>query len=159
MKKAEAMRVVLDFCRTAGTPEVRAAAGMLEPASVKPGVAGASERGRGFAVWFRGTLAAEAKLTADWETTWARCFDDMLRLDGRTAEQIAAVCQWARAHDFWRGTFLTPLKLRQRDPGGVMYFDRFLAGMAGGARPPGRVQPKGYALRGATKMVRPEDLP
>jgi hypothetical protein len=50
------------------------------------------------------------------------------------------------------------LKLRQRDPGGVMYFDRFLAGMAGG-KTAVRVQPKGYSLRGEPKMTRPEDLP
>jgi hypothetical protein len=159
VRKADALRVVLDFCRTNGPAEVLAAARVLEP--VVPKVAGGvSDRGRAFAGWFRGTLAAEARLAAGWEVAWARCFDELLRLDGRTPEQVASVCQWARGHDFWRGAFLTPLKLRQRDPGGAMYFDRFLAAMAGGkSRAGGRAQPKGYAPRGATQMVRPEDLP
>jgi len=132
VKKADALRLVLAFCREKGTPEVRAAADRLacEPRRADAGV---SERGRKFAVWFRGLLAADARLGAGWEEQWARCFDDLLRLDGRTAEQVAAVCGWARGHDFWRGVFLTPLKLRQRDGSGVMYFDRFAEAMKGKA--------------------------
>lgn len=132
VKKADALRVVLDFCREKGTPDVRAAAERLV-CGPRRADAGVSERGRKFAVWFRGLLAADARLGAGWEEQWARCFDDLLRLDGRTAEQVAAVCGWARGHDFWRGVFLTPLKLRQRDGSGVMYFDRFAEGMKGKA--------------------------
>ena len=93
----------------------------------------ASERGFAFADWFRSTLADGVKLSAKWREDWAVCFDHMQLIDGRTPEQIAAVCKWARGHDFWRSHFLTPLKLRQRKDG-AMYFDRFAESMQGPCR-------------------------
>ena len=53
--------------------------------------------------WFRTLLPAEMNLGDAWRAKWAKCFDDLLRLDKRTHEQIVAVCQWARADDFWGG--------------------------------------------------------
>lgn len=88
-----------------------------------------SERGVKFAEWFRTLLPASVKLAASWKTQWARCFDDLLRLDGRTEAELAKVCQWGRANEFWQQNFFTPVKLRQRDRQGVMYYDRFLAAM------------------------------
>lgn len=88
-----------------------------------------SERGGAFAEWFRTLLPPTVRLAPTWREKWAKTFDDMIRLDARTPEQIAAVCKWARAHDFWQANFLTPVKLRERDRQGAMYFDRFLAAM------------------------------
>lgn len=94
------------------------------------------ERAESFAKWFRTLLPAEMRLAEGWAAAWAQCYDQMTRLDGRTPEQIRDVCQWARRDEFWRKNFLSPLKLRQRDSGQVMYFDRFLAKMSTG-RPSG----------------------
>lgn len=89
----------------------------------------ASERGIAFADWFKTLLPATVRLAPTWQAKWAKTFDDMIRLDARTPEQIAAVCKWARSHDFWQANFLSPIKLRERDRQGAMYFDRFLAAM------------------------------
>jgi len=89
----------------------------------------ASERGLKFADWFRSLLPSSVRLASSWRDKWAKCFDDLVRLDGRTEAEIAKVCQWARANEFWQQNFLTPVKLRQRDRQGVMYYDRFLAAM------------------------------
>lgn len=88
-----------------------------------------SERGLAFAAWFRTLLPTTVRLAPTWQDKWAKTFDNMIRLDERTPEQIAAVCKWARAHDFWQANFLSPVKLRERDRTGAMYFDRFLAAM------------------------------
>jgi hypothetical protein len=94
-----------------------------------------TDRSRAFADWFRTLLAPTVRLAPTWREKWAKTYGDMIRLDGRTPEQIAAVCKWARAHEFWQANFLSPVKLRERDRSGTMYFDRFLAAMnPGGAR-------------------------
>jgi hypothetical protein len=85
-----------------------------------------SDRGLRFADWFRSTLAKEMQLVHHWRDSWARCFDALVA-DGRKAEEIAAVCKWARAERYWCTRFLSPLKLRERDRNQVFYFDRFLA--------------------------------
>lgn len=84
-----------------------------------------SERGIAFANWFHSQLPPGTKPTEGWQTKWAQIFDAMIRLDGRTEEQIARVCKAARAHTFWSQQFLSPAKLRQRDKSGVQYFDKF----------------------------------
>lgn len=111
-----------------------------------------SERGMAFAKWFRTLLPADVRLAAGWEAKWAKTYDDMIRLDARTPEQIAAVCRWARAHDFWAGNFLSPVKLRTRDKQGAQYFDRFLAGMnpAGARRAAKQATQEPEAPSGAT---------
>lgn len=95
-----------------------------EPPPDKPAKQ-ASERGLKFADWFRSTLPADIRLSKGWREKWAICFDDMLRLDGRDPEQVWKICQWARADEFWQKNFLSPSKLRERDQGGIQYFDRF----------------------------------
>lgn len=87
-----------------------------------------SEEGIKFATWFA-TLLPEAdkvRLAKNWLNRWAEAYDDMLRLDNRTKEQVIAVCRWARADSFWSANFLSPVKLRHRDSNGILYFDRFL---------------------------------
>ena len=108
-----------------------------------------SERGEKFAEWFRTLLPEDARLAPTWQRKWAKCYDDMVKLDGRTPEQIAAVCKWARTHEFWAQNFLTPLKLRQRDRAGAMYFDRFLAGMNPGAARMAAQRAREYGIGGS----------
>lgn len=88
-----------------------------------------SDRGAAFAEWFKSLLPATVRLAPTWRAKWAKLYDDLMKLDSRAPEQIAAVCKWARAHEFWQANFLSPIKLRERDRSGAMYFDRFLAAM------------------------------
>ena len=81
-----------------------------------------SERGFSFADWFR-KLVPDVRLETNWRENWAKCYDELIRLDSRTPETIAKVCQWGRSDNFWSGNFLTPLKLRDKDRHGVKYFD------------------------------------
>jgi hypothetical protein len=83
-----------------------------------------SSEGLKFADWFRATLADTIRLSDNWRTSWATCFDDMQRLDNRTEDQIYAVCNWARGDSFWAANFQSPMKLRDRKDG-IMYFDSF----------------------------------
>ena len=102
-----------------------------------------SERGVKFAEWFRAELLKpDVRLASNWRAEWARCFDDLQRLDMRTDEmEIAMVCRWGRGLPvargatvskvslFWRKNFLTPLKLRKRNDERVMYYDVFSEAM------------------------------
>ena len=102
-----------------------------------------SARGVKFAEWFRQELLKpDVRLAANWRAEWARCFDDLQRLDMRTDEmEIAMVCRWgrglpaargatvSRASLFWRKNFQTPLKLRKRNDEQVMYYDVFAEAM------------------------------
>jgi hypothetical protein len=90
----------------------------------------ASERAFAFADWFKTTLpeAMQRGLVKSWRESWAKCYDDMIRLDGATPADISAACQWARADRFWSTNFYSPHKLRERDAGGkgVKYLAKFL---------------------------------
>lgn len=87
-----------------------------------------------FADWFRTLLPADFKLQSGWRDSWAQCFDEMLRIDSRSKEEIREVCQWARKDEFWSSNFLSPLKLRKRNDG-VQYFDTFLSKCRNGTKP------------------------
>jgi len=91
-----------------------------------------SERGLKFADWFRSTLSPTQKLSRNWRVKWAKKFDDIIRLDNRTPEEIFAVCKWARNDEFWKANFMSPGKLREKKYD-VQYFDKFKAAM--NARP------------------------
>lgn len=97
--------------------------------SLPASAAGASEEGLAFAEWFRTLLDEKERLIAGWKEKWAKCYDDMIRLDKRTAGEIRAVCQWARTDDFWKTNFYAPGKLRKRNGDGALYFDVFGAKM------------------------------
>ncbi len=92
----------------------------------EPSVAHASDRGVRFAEWFRTLLPENANPSPNWKTKWSECYDSMVRLDKRTAEEITLICKWARSDDFWSSNFQSPLKLRERKDG-VQYFDIFAA--------------------------------
>lgn len=61
--------------------------------------------------------------------TWLREMDRLVRLDGRSPEQVAQVIRWAHADRFWRGVVLSPAKLRQ-------HFDAISLKMGGAAPDP-----------------------
>ena len=88
-----------------------------------------------FVDWFvellQKTGAPPVKLTDSVRRSWADTYDKLIRLDGRTKEQVKIVCRWAREDTFWRKNFLSPAKLREKS-GGVQQFDRFLAKMQDG---------------------------
>jgi hypothetical protein len=155
--KADALLIVLDFARThgGGLPCVVEALKVLTTgrAPAKGASMGAaaepSERGLAFADWFRTTLPATFREGDAWREKWARCFDDLVRLDGRTEADIARVCKWARADGFWCQNFLTPLKLRERKDG-AQYFDRFLEAMAKGGN--GAAARKSRAIAGEHRL-------
>jgi len=104
-----------------------------KPEKVKPSKHPNSEAER-FVDWFLSLLAETGaptpKLTPSNRYGWADAYDKMLRLDGRTKEQVKAVCNWARNDDFWRKNFLSPAKLRESN-GGILRFDEFIAKMGG----------------------------
>jgi hypothetical protein len=104
--------------------------------------------GQRFVLWFvelLGTTGAKPVLTPSTKESWADCYDKMLRIDGRTKEQIKEVCRWARDDQFWRKNFLSPMKLREKKDG-ITYFDQFVARMGSGN---GSSKPMRFSLEGA----------
>lgn len=83
-----------------------------------------SENGLKFADWFKTLLPPNIRLQDGWRTKWAELYDELIRIDKRTKDEIKAVCQWARKDEFWSPNFLSPMKLR-KSKDGVMYFDLF----------------------------------
>lgn len=103
-----------------------------ETSSPPPTSAPPPSEGQRFVVWFVELLevtGAKPALTPSTKESWADCYEKMIRIDGRTKEQIKEVCRWARDDAFWRKNFLSPMKLREKKEG-VMWFDQFLARMS-----------------------------
>lgn len=98
-----------------------------------------SPEGIQFADWFKSTLPETINLKANWRESFAKAYDDLVRLDNRSPDEIRKVCQWARADSFWKTNFMSPLKLRDRNKGGIQYFDVFAERMkqpsANGSKP------------------------
>jgi hypothetical protein len=96
-----------------------------------------SREGLEFADWFRSTLPASFSLNANWRTTFAEAFDDLVRIDKRSPGEIRRVSAWGRSSTFWSGQFFSPAKLRKRNKDGVTYFDVFAANRTsnGGSKP------------------------
>jgi len=88
-----------------------------------------SIEGQAFAEWFMTIKPESLNPTARNKLNWARTYDELIRLDGRTDQEILRVCQWARGHPIWHEHFLSPCKLRTRDKQGVLYYEKFLEGM------------------------------
>ena len=91
--------------------------------------ASASAEGVAFADFFSSLVPDTLRKESNWRENWAKIYDDLLRIDRRTKEEVKAVCIWARADNFWAGNFQSPKKLRTRDRNGVLYFDVFLGSM------------------------------
>lgn len=93
-----------------------------------------ASEGQRFVLWFLELLAVggvKPALTPAAKESWADCYEKMIRIDGRTKDEIKTVCRWAREDSFWRKNFLSPMKLREKKDG-VPYFDQFTAKMADG---------------------------
>jgi len=101
-----------------------------------------SSEGVTFAVWFKSTLPETMNLKAGWQQSFAECFDELVRLDNRSPEEIRAVCQWARTDSFWRSNFMSPSKLRDRKDG-IQWFDVSTEKMK---------QPSGFAQKPANRQ-------
>jgi hypothetical protein len=86
-----------------------------------------SPEGIQFAVWFKSSLPIEEqeRMTKNWLNTFCETFDKLVRIDKRTPEQIREVSRWGRTDHFWQTNFKSPVKLRQRDKAGTLYFDVF----------------------------------
>ena len=56
--------------------------------------------------------------------TWAKDVDRMIRLDGRTADDIRAVIEWCQSDSFWMNNILSTAKLREK-------FDQLVLKMGG----------------------------
>lgn len=84
-----------------------------------------SPEGIQFAHWFKSSLPETVNLKVNWQESFAKVHDDLVRLDKRSPEEIRKVCQWARTDSFWKSNFMAPAKLRDRNTGGIQYFDLF----------------------------------
>jgi hypothetical protein len=98
-----------------------------------------------FANWFKGSLPKEISLKDGWLERFAKAHDELVRLDGRTTEEIKAVCQWARTDSFWQNNFYSPSKLREQNKNqGISHWDLFSQKMkkpTPGSRPAQTHQP------------------
>lgn len=86
-----------------------------------------SSEGLAFASWFKSTLPPSVNLAPNWQESFGKVFDDLVRLDRRTPEDIRRISAWARSDSFWSSNFMSPAKLRTKNKDGVNYFDVFAA--------------------------------
>ena len=81
-----------------------------------------------FVDWFLALLdetgGVRPKLTKSNRYLWADTYDKLLRIDGKTKDEVKEVCRWARNDAFWQSNFMAPPKLRAKKDG-VSYFDVF----------------------------------
>lgn len=45
---------------------------------------------------------------------WVTDMDRVMRLDGRTLEQVEHIIRWSQNHSFWRANIMSPYKLRMK---------------------------------------------
>jgi hypothetical protein len=112
----------LDGASSTPTPNKPA----MRPKKTPPEV---STEGIKFALWFKSTLPESVSLKSDWQESFAKAHDDIVRLDKRTSEKIRQVCEWARTDQFWQSQFMSPARLRKRNRDGITYFDFFIQKM------------------------------
>lgn len=114
-----------------------------------------SSDGLAFASWFKSTLPPTTKLDRNWQKSFGKVFDDLVRIDHRTPEDIRRIAAWARADEFWQSNFMSPSKLRKKNKDGVQYFDVFAA------KASTTTQPKTLNLgrRANNPLNEPTDLP
>jgi DNA-binding MarR family transcriptional regulator len=84
-----------------------------------------SPEGIQFAQWFKSSLPQSMNLKTNWQQSFAETYDELVRLDNRSPEQIREVSRWARTEPFWKSNFMSPSKLRKRNSDGITYFDIF----------------------------------
>lgn len=111
-----------------------------------------SPEGVQFAQWFKSSLPETVNLKSNWQQSFAKVHDDMIRLDNRSSEEIRKVSRWARTDPFWKSNFMSPEKLRKRNPSGIQYFDVFAERMK---------QPNGHQSKPAATVdtgARPSNI-
>ena len=89
-------------------------------------VINSSSEGIQFADWFKASLPETINLKANWQESFAKAYDDLVRIDKRSMEGIKEVCRWARMDKFWKTNFMSPSKLRDRNKDGIIWFDVFV---------------------------------
>jgi|GEM_PF-3376394 len=111
---------------------VKAADGCTQSVLIHQEPSGTKEKpsveGLKFTDFFKQLLPEGIKLSPSIKTSWAECYDKMLRLDNRNKADIKAVCEWGRNDPFWSSNFMSPMKLREKK-NGIMYFDSFMEKM------------------------------
>lgn len=113
----------------------------LKELHIRNSNSGESAKDLEFADWFRSTLPNGFNLKKSWRTTFAKAHDELVRLDGRTPEEIRKVCQWARNDEFWQTNFYSPKKLRGRNKDSIKYYDVFSEKMKADGSPNGTGKP------------------
>lgn len=132
-------------------PETREGSPLKVPQRRKP-IGEISPEGIVFADWFKSTLPVGIHLKSNWQALFGKAFDELVKLDKRSPEEIRRVSQWARTDGFWSTNFMSPAKLRKRNGDGIQYFDVFLGRMStlGGAPGGGAQRPLNMGRRAAT---------
>lgn len=82
--------------------------------------------GIAYADYFAKTLPETVKVTDTMRASWAKTFDDLMRLDKRNPDEIYKVTEYARKDNFWTTNFLSATKLRKKNDEGITYYDVFL---------------------------------
>lgn len=59
------------------------------------------------------------------EKKWLKCYDELIRIDGYSEENILKTVKHFRADSFWAGNFQTLLKLRTKNKEGIQWIDSF----------------------------------
>lgn len=57
---------------------------------------------------------------------WLKEIDKLIRIDKKETNEIKTVIKWARNNEFWRGNFLSILKLRKKNKEEITYYNYFL---------------------------------
>jgi len=99
-----------------------------------------SEDGQEFASWFRSLLPESLTLPATWKADFARSYDEMVRIDKRTDDEISEVCEFGTTDPFWSKQLKRPGYLRKISKTvGVQHFDQILD--AARAKPEAKQRP------------------
>lgn len=59
------------------------------------------------------------------ESKWLECYDKMIRIDGYSEKEIFEIVKYFTNDEFWKGNFISLLKLRKTNSEGIKYIDVF----------------------------------
>lgn len=94
---------------------------------ISPGAQALLEESVKFAEWFADKMKPDSVTPTALDIhKWAEEYEKLVRIDGKTKQEIIAAVEFGRQDEFWSGNFYTPLKLRRKDKQGVMFIDVFL---------------------------------
>lgn len=82
-----------------------------------------------FAEWFKDNLwPKHIDVPAGYKKSWGEVYVKLSKM-GKVKLEIADICKWARADEFWSKNFLSPAKLIKKNKEGVLYYDVFKIAM------------------------------